>query len=344
MSDLRSAIKNGDATTTGGRVKGTGGLLIDDVEAAAEGDLATCPACNSIGKLFNDAYPACTLEDGRQILVEGAQVRCKCAVPPQVIASQHDFRIEVSQIDSSAPSTVLPATVSAPRWLLPESSNKLVESMEDEAYANDQTLICPNMSNATFYATMSRLRDKAVGLIGDRLWELDRWSDSDRTKVELWFGYATEETRQTLRDGLTRMREIMRGLSDKNYERYTPEGLSRVGCIPRRRESKLAASASVCKPDGTYTIFLGSIFCRSEDEANRYDGIPLARDSKLVTLIHEISHFPAAMNAEDHWYSLKNSQNRAAARDAFCISNADNIAAYVTNVPNWNGNAPVWRP
>ena len=86
VNNMRAAIRHGDATNRGGKVFATGGIPHHGVEVAAEGDQATCPACNSIGTLFNDAYPAFTLTDGRQILVEGAWLKCKCATHPRVIA------------------------------------------------------------------------------------------------------------------------------------------------------------------------------------------------------------------------------------------------------------------
>lgn len=210
---------------------------------------------------------------------------------------------------------------------------------------DDPDLICPNMTNSEFYATMNRLRDKAVKLLGDRLQELESWSNADQDKVALWFGNTTSQTRETLTDGLSRIREIMRGLTDKNYERYSDEALKRTGCVPNPRRDGPPASASVCKRDGTYTIFIGPIFCKTDDEMQRADGVPYDVDSKLLVLIHEISHFPQAMNSEDHFYTVTYSKIRARMRDEFCISNADNIASYVINMPNWRfGKEPVWRP
>lgn len=214
------------------------------------------------------------------------------------------------------------------------------DSSDKAVYANTPR-VCYNMPNEEFFPLMMQLRDKAVRLMDDRLAELARWNGADRDKVLLWFGEHSETTRQTLIDGVTRMRDVMRGLTEKNFVKFTPEGVRAVGCEPRKDS---LAAASVCKPDGTYTIFIGAVFCDMEKETNRYDGIPFAKDSKLVTLIHEVAHFPKSMNAEDRWYNITNSQGRAAARDQFCIDNADNIAAYVTNVPNWSGDVPVWRP
>lgn len=337
MMNLRCALRDGDRTSNNGMLMGTGEMTHHGARVGVEGDFATCPVCKSGGTVTNDCYPAFSLMD-KQILVEGARVNCKCAVKPIVIASQNTFTIQVTR----GGHTHLPADSAAASPV--EASNKLVAGVPRETAENDPTLICQNMSNAEFYATMNRLRDKAVRLLADRLVELDRWNRADQDKVRLWFGNAREDTRETLRDGLARMLEIMRGLTDRNHERYTVEGLARVGCVPRAKDGELPGAASVCKADGTYTIFVGDMFCLTNAEENSIYGVQLNKESKLSILIHEVSHFPQAMNSLDDWYSLKISKDRAAARDEFCIRMADNIAYYVSNIPNWSGEKPVWRP
>ncbi|WP_454733610.1 MULTISPECIES: M35 family metallo-endopeptidase [Cupriavidus] len=335
MMDMRRALRNGDRTSSNGTLIGTGAMTHHGVRLGVDGDIATCPACQGSGVVTNDCQPSFSVM-GTQVLVEGARVNCKCADKPVVIASQDDFTIEVNRGGIRPPAGSAAAPVAA--------SNKLTEGAPRETAADDPALICQNMSNAEFYATMNRLRDKAVRLLGDRLAELERWNTADQDKVRLWFGNAREDTRERLRGGMARMRQIMRGLTDRNYERYTVAGLARVGCVPRAREDELPPTASVCKPDGTYMIFIGDIFCRTDAEANSIHGVPFNKESKLTILIHEISHFPLAMDSRDTWSSIRISMEKAVARDEFCINNADNISYYVANIPNWTGNVPVWRP
>lgn len=337
MMHLRCALRDGDRTSNNGMLMGTGEMTHDVARVGVEGDFATCPVCKSGGTVTNDCYPAFSLTD-KQILVEGARVNCKCAVKPIVIASQNTFTIEVTR----GGHTHLPADSAAAAPV--EASNKLVAGVPRETSENDPTLICQNMSNAEFHATMNRLRDKAVRLLADRLVELDRWNRADQDKVRLWFGNARDDTRETLRDGLTRMREIMRGLTGGNYERCTMEGLARVGCVPRAKDGEIPNAASVCKPDGSYTIFINMPFCYLEAEINTLDGIPINKDSMLLVLVHEISHFPGAMDARDDWSSVFNSQNRAKEGNELCIAMANNIASYVLDIPNWRGDFPVWKP
>lgn len=287
--------------------------------------------------VFNDCEPNFTLME-QTVLVAGARVHCRCSPKPYVIASQNTFTIEVNTLGAEH------GSANAYGDMMPEVSSKLAEAGQDKAYSDDPTLICPNMSNAEFYKTIMMLRDKSVVLLDQRLAELDRWHRADQDKVQLWFGDASASTRQTLRSGLARIRELMSGLREANFERYSPENLRRAGCIPRAGAGELESTASVCKPDGTYTIFVGPIFCGLANERNSLGGVPFDQESKLTVLIHEVSHFPNAMNAEDRWYSIRLSRIKAKERDAFCISNADNIAYYVANIPNWSDGDPKWKP
>jgi len=340
MKDIRYALTHGDITSTGGKLHATGETFkIEGKRLGVEGDFATCPACKSGGPVFNVGRPIATFIH-EAVLVAGAEVHCRCATRPVVFASQTLTRIEVLPVFVARLPTESPTSN-----LAPAVSNKLIEDMQDRFYAEDDSLICPNMSNAEFHATMMRLRNRAVSLMGDRLEELVRWNEADRDKVLLWFGEASDLTRKTLRDGLKRMGEIMRGLSETNFERHSEEGLRRVGCVPRAKEGELPATASVCKPDGTYTIFVGKIFCHLDDE--RVDAkkrIPVDVSTKLTVLVHEIAHFPQAMDAEDAHYSFTMARAAARRRDAFCLRNADSIAAYVVNIPNWGYMPPQWRP
>lgn len=210
----------------------------------------------------------------------------------------------------------------------------------------DAPRVCYNMPNEEFFPLMMRLRDKAVRLMGDRLAELARWNAADRDKVLLWFGEDSEVTRQTLSDGLTRMREVMRGLTERNFVTFTPEGVRAVGCVPKAaRAGELPAAASVCKPDGTYTIFVDTIFCDAEPERSQIDtGIPINIETKLTILIHEVSHFPPAMNSEDKVGSMRQVAAAAKRRDTSLVGNADSIAYYISNIPNWDYSPPKWRP
>jgi len=103
MEDMRPGLRHGDLTTTGGVIIATGRMRFHGKEVAAEGELATCPACKSVGYLVNDAYPAFGLPGGRQLAIQGAWIFCKCANPPRAIASTDKFRVAVNRAGSGAP-------------------------------------------------------------------------------------------------------------------------------------------------------------------------------------------------------------------------------------------------
>ncbi|WP_432258797.1 PAAR domain-containing protein [Cupriavidus sp. TMH.W2] len=97
MPDIRYALRNGDKTSTGGTLVATGhSMFHHGLTVGVEGDYATCPACKAGGPVMNDCCPSFNIH-GKQILVSGARVYCKCATRPLVIHSQSDFRIEVSR-------------------------------------------------------------------------------------------------------------------------------------------------------------------------------------------------------------------------------------------------------
>ncbi|WP_343547425.1 PAAR domain-containing protein [Ralstonia sp.] len=96
MTDRRCALRHGDTTSTGGVLIATGQGKHRGIQLAVEGDLATCPACRSIGQVVNDCHPAFALK-GKQVLVEGARVYCRCANPPTCFASQNSFTIVVNR-------------------------------------------------------------------------------------------------------------------------------------------------------------------------------------------------------------------------------------------------------
>ncbi|WP_454764872.1 PAAR domain-containing protein [Cupriavidus campinensis] len=103
MPDIRYALRNGDATSTNGVLIATGETMLHHgVKVGVEGDYATCPACKAGGAVMNDCYPAFDIR-GKQILVSGARVHCKCPTRPIVVHSQTNFTIEVNRGGRHAP-------------------------------------------------------------------------------------------------------------------------------------------------------------------------------------------------------------------------------------------------
>ncbi|GCB06563.1 PAAR domain-containing protein [Ralstonia sp. SET104] len=186
MADVRYGLRNGDLTTTGGVIFATGKMRFHGKEVAAEGDLATCPACKAMGKIVNDAYPAFGLPGGRQLAIQGAWIFCKCANPPRTIASTDKFRVTVNRAGSAAPA---PASA-RPSFAVPQAEQNAYaqRGMEkltgtQSSLIDDPELICPNMTDAQFGKHMMGLRDDALVQVDDRLRQLARWSQADQA----WF-------------------------------------------------------------------------------------------------------------------------------------------------------------
>lgn len=315
MTDMREALKHGDKTSTDGTLISTViGFAHHGVSVAAEGDHATCPACNVGGPVMNDALPHFTLMDGRRILVRGARVMCRCAIKPVVVPSQQDFLIEVNWTGhlhqpSSAPGTYVPVAAEK----LTEKPGKVVD---------DATRICPNVSNGEFRSAILSLRVKAISCCIKRLVELRRWNDADRARVETWFGTSEDKVRQCLLEGIPRIESILRELTADNFVRYSDEMMEYIGCTPKTRNNPRVAAA-VCAPDTkTHTIAIALKFC----DLSPYSHLI---DSQLLTLVHEVSHFQDAMATKDHFYQLFVVKQEAAAKNPQCIENADSVAGYV---------------
>jgi len=340
--DIRHLLGDGDRTSTGGVLIATSDSTNMGKRLGVEGDHATCPACKVGGPVYNDCDPRWT-DMGKSVLVEGARVFCKCAEKPRVFASQFTMSTEVEGGKVSSAGSSFSEMPGAHNKLASGASGPEAASLA--AYEADPTMICPNMTNAEFYATVLRVRDKAVAYMDERLMELERWNEADQDRVRIWFTDATADIRKRLREGIQRIRKLALVLTEKNFERFSKEALLRVGCVPAAKEGEEAAIASVCKPDKTFTIFIGTAFCYLDEEAMNTEGVIIDDNSMTTVFIHEVSHFPAAMDTGDPFSGIRAARLFARSRDRFVMTNADNIAAYVAAVPNWSGpGGHKWTP
>lgn len=85
---LRACAVLGDRTTTGGVIvtgSGASFMTIDGKAAALWGDIATCPACKSTGKITGETFPIQTV-NGVPVARHNDLVLCKCPKKPRVIA------------------------------------------------------------------------------------------------------------------------------------------------------------------------------------------------------------------------------------------------------------------
>ena len=168
---------------------------------------------------------------------------------------------------------------------------------------------------------MLKLRDRAVELIAKkRLPELQRWTNADQARVAQWFGDAHQSTRQYLQNGLSACERVLRGLDCKNFVRYSAAAMKNVGCVI---DNPVGVVAAVCKPDTqSHTIAINIEFCGFRATAANLD-------SKLSTLIHEVTHFNDTFGSFDSVYYLRQSLEAAKTNPRVVRANADNIAGYV---------------
>lgn len=328
-ADIRQLLDEGSRTSTGGWLIATSDSTNMGKRLGVEGDHATCPACKVGGPVYNDCDPRWT-DNGKAVLVEGARVFCKCTEKPRVFASQFTMSTEVQSGKVSGAGSSFSEMPGAYNKLASGASGPDAASLA--AYEEDPTMICPNMTNAEFHATVLRVRDKAVAHMDERLMELERWNQADQDRVRIWFTDATADIRKRLREGIQRIRKLALVLTEKNFERFSKEALLRVGCVPAAKEGEEPAWASVCKPDKTFSIFIGTKFCHLPEEARGFNGEIWDLDSKVTVFVHEVSHFPAAMDTVDAFSSIRISRVNSTLRDKRVMNNAESLAAYVAGV------------
>lgn len=99
MADFsRYLIRDGDTTTAGGTVLGTGTHMpVYGAYAALEGDSIQCPTCNSMGVIrCVPPIRRATGHANRQFSLDGDLCICNCPSPPRLIASQRQFSMGFS--------------------------------------------------------------------------------------------------------------------------------------------------------------------------------------------------------------------------------------------------------
>ena len=85
----RYIITLGAATTTGGKViSASSDSKIDGVAIALEGDLVTCPACKSAGKILCVGPRIPETWKGKNVALENDLCLCRCATHPRLRPSQ----------------------------------------------------------------------------------------------------------------------------------------------------------------------------------------------------------------------------------------------------------------
>ncbi|MDZ4355481.1 MAG: M35 family metallo-endopeptidase [Variovorax sp.] len=315
----------GDPPLPGGRVLPYGGpkSTIHGHRIALIGGRAYCQGCNSVGIIAKAGGPWRGRFYGAEMALEGDVVVCHCPVAPPLVSTLQttcrcDDRGGLGELKTSR----LMLDGYRPDMPAIAASKQVVDALVQHPTEAEQTEnICPNMTNKAFCTLMLDLRDKAVMLLSKkRLPELDRWGKTDQARVQEWFGVADQPMREYLRDGLAGCEKVLRGLDCRNFVRLTSDGKALNCMVPNYGDTTVAM---VCRPDvSTHTIAFNTSFCHLRDTAA---GV----DSKLSTLIHEVTHFDDAFGSLDSIYYLRESLKAVKTERTKVKTNADNIAGYV---------------
>lgn len=324
---MRKVIVVGDPPASGGAVLPYGGHMSDVFghRLALIGGRAYCEGCNSVGIIAKAGGPRRGCFHGAEMALEGDVVVCHCPVPPPLVSGQRYAPVYDDEMAWAA-DEFEPGFTALPGWFSGDAatvaaSKKLVDGIVEHPPEAEQTEnICPNMTNKEFCTLVMELRDQAVRLINVRLQDLEKWGEAEQERAIKWFGVGDESIRQHLRSGLVACNRVLRGLTCNNFVRYSEQLMRDVGCVPSGNKSGLVAE--VCKPDTkTHTIGIAVGFCSIPHVA-------FSTDSRLSTLIHEVTHFDDTFSSKDTVYKMRKSLPLASNPEEARV-NADSITGYV---------------
>lgn len=331
----RKVLVVGDPPAPGGRVLPYDGPMLDMFghRAALIGGRAYCEGCNSVGIIAKAGGPR-RPQFISEVALEGDVVVCHCPVPQPLLSVLQQSAV---YDDDAAHATGLsPLASTTTKVFSPEMAafKKTVDDNVTHPPEAEQTEnICPNMTNKAFATLMMKLRDMAVDYITkQRLPELERWDEKAQARVTMWFGIANQSTREHLRKGLVACVRVLQGLEAKNFVRFTAGG-KLLTCV---LDNGVGTVAAVCKPDiATHTIAIALPFCEFESDNRVIFGTDKVRDgdSRLLTLIHEVTHFDDTFSSNDTWYGTAKSRGQVNSQNLEALRvNADSIAAYILGV------------
>ena len=333
---MRRTLVVGDAPVCGGSVLPYEAALSSTIHGhpvALIGGRVYCEGCHSVGIIAKAGGPR-RVEFISEEALEGDVVVCHCPRPQPLVSTLQttSYADDGAGTHAMAGPEVLAALPFSGGTAEVAAAKKTVDdNVEHPAEAEQTENICPNMTNREFCLLMMKLRDTAVNLIErDRLPELERWDKVAQARVNEWFGVVDGPIRKHLQSGLAACKHVPEGLTCANFIRYSEANKRNLGCIfPSDAPGTVAA---VCKPDtATHTIAIALDFCElPEDRIVFGTNVIRDGDSKLLTLIHEVTHFEDTFSSFDPWYGTKNARNHA--DQPTSRTNADSLASYILGV------------
>ena len=190
----------------------------------------------------------------------------------------------------------------------------------------DESPICLNIRGEKFARLVMELCSEAIGYVEQRQAELNRWDAIAKARMHQWFKSSDERLKQRLLNGFESMLRVLKGLGPENFIDHTSENAELTGCS---REIYAGANAAVCKLDTAgHRIMINANFFNLPKHGYKFGSQEFnGKDSQLMTLIHEVSHFDDVFGSSDIYYGAVNSFAHAGSEKA--SANADSIAAYV---------------
>lgn len=188
----------------------------------------------------------------------------------------------------------------------------------------DTTPICPNMSDTEFRAITQRLLQWAIIAVDRRISDLNRNDTKTKERMSYWFNRNDEPARQYLLEGFSRHLAVLRTLTPSRFIRSGSDLDRSLGCVPNLKNLDREA-AHVCGPN-TEQRYIGIAmkFCDGLRDQNMY------ADSRLSTLIHEVTHFADTFASGDPRYGIDPmAAEWSRANPEQGLRNADTLTGYV---------------
>lgn len=186
------------------------------------------------------------------------------------------------------------------------------------------TPICPNMTNREFRVMVARLIKWSVILVDRRIADLEQYDKKIKNRMVYWFNRSDENTRRYLINGFSRQLAVLKTLTPHNFVRTDPNLDRMLGCVPNMSDIENEA-AHVCGPNtDRRLISIAAKFCTGLRDQNMFG------NSRLSTLIHEVTHFVDTFGSVDPRYGLDPTAAAwARSNPDQALRNADTLTGFV---------------
>nr|WP_312989311.1 M35 family metallo-endopeptidase [Comamonas koreensis] len=192
--------------------------------------------------------------------------------------------------------------------------------------------ICYDVKGRRFGELMMSLRDSAISYAQDRRDELSRWDEISKGRTQKWFNSSDGEIRDYLLRVLDSVIRVLKSLTPENLEYDTQENSVRSGCLPGQGMVLTGVLAAVCPTDIlAHRIAINMGFFELPKMGYSYGGTEFGqKDSQLLTLIHEVTHFYDVAGSIDSFNGVFNAAKNFSSAKA--KMNADSLAAYILGI------------